>query len=155
MKRLCTLLLAALLCFSISGTTLAAEITDVPEDAAYSDAVRWTVEQGIISPGADGMPSVPEASALAGANDGTYYTHAVAWADHLGLLDDAFDPNAPVTRAGIATCLHLKSMPRMTEDTPLASAGQLVISRQPQSMEPSGGMVTFKVEASGGKAPYT
>jgi hypothetical protein len=43
----------------------------------------------------------------------------------------------------------------MTEDAPLAGAGQLIISQQPQSMEPSGGMVTFKVEASGGKAPYT
>ena len=104
------------------------------------------------------MPSTPVASDLANAYSGTYYADTLAWAEHMGILplsSDGFIPHAPAFRAAIANYLYLKSMPCMNEDTPLAAAGQLTISRQPQSMEPSGGMVTFKVEASGGQAPYT
>ena len=104
------------------------------------------------------MPSTPVASDLANAYSGTYYADTLAWVEHIGILplsSDGFIPHAPAFRAAIANYLYLKSMPCMNEDTPLAAAGQLTISRQPQSMEPSGGMVTFKVEASGGQAPYT
>ena len=153
---------------------------DVSPRHTYYNAILWAVETGITTgitantfdPNvpctnaqiltflwrAEGLPSTPVASVLACAYSGAYYADALAWAEYTGFLDvspEDFIPNAPASRAGIANYLYLKSMPRMTEDAPLAGAGQLIISQQPQSMEPSGGMVTFKVEASGGKAPYT
>ena len=107
---------------------------------------------------AEGMPAASTASELAAANDGAYYTDALAWADTTGILDSSaeeFDANMPASRVDIATFLYLKSMPRMTGDTPLAGMGQLTISQQPQSMATTGGMVSFTVQASGGQAPYT
>jgi len=241
MKQFRALLLVLLLSFSLLAVARAAELSDVPENAYYADAVRWAVEQDIItsyadgtfrpraictrgqmagilwraagspmptleknpfddiSPAmscyeavlwaaekgittgktaalfgpddpctcaqaltllwrADGMPAAPADSAFADANAGVYYTDDVSCADHRGLLSGVeiagFFPQAPVSRADIVGYLYMKSMPQMTEDIPLAGVGDLVISQQPVSMAPSGGMVSFTVQASGGMTPY-
>ncbi len=109
---------------------------------------------------AEGMPAAMAGSSLAAANVGNYYTDALAWADAGGVLyrsHDTFHSTAPVTWADIITYLYRNTFPWITEDTPLAGAasGSLFISQQPESAAANGGMVSFTVKASGGKAPYS
>ncbi len=241
MKRICSLFLAMVMCFSMLPVAHAANLSDVPENAAYADAVQWAVDQELMPCFADGTfrprstitraemvsilwreagqpvptikanpfqdvtplmdcysavlwayetgvtagrtattfdpnascshaevltflwhtegsPAALESSNLASANAETYYTHALAWADVGGVVEvsaDHFVANIPASRADIANYLYLMSMQQVTEEVPLAGVGQLVISQHPKSQEPSGGMVSFTVQASGGQAPYT
>lgn len=241
MKRIYSLFLAAALCFSLLTVAQSAELTDIPAEAAYADAVQWAVEQelltvdknGAFNPRAvctrgqilellwhqmgepipsldrnrfldvtpamscyngvlwayskditagysedtfgtddpcthaqlitflwraDGMPAVPNMGKLAVRYAGTYYADALKWAEYMGMLstdEDSFAPSAAVTCAELAQYLYMKSMPLLIEEEAMSAAGQLAITVQPQSAESVGGMVTFTLQASGGKAPYS
>ena len=108
----------------------AMDLTDVPADAYYAEAVRWALSEGITTGTGEGTFS-PDAActraqavtflarALDGKTEGaanfqdvlagSYYAEAVAWAVEGGITQgvggDRFDPNATCTRAQIATFL--------------------------------------------------
>lgn len=107
--------------------------TDVPEDAYYSDAVQWAVENGITTgftetsfgPNrsctraqmvtflwrAAGSPAPASTNhVFQDVPEGAYYADAVLWAAEQGITGgtsaETFSPNATVTRAQTVTFLY-------------------------------------------------
>jgi len=108
----------------------AMDLTDVPSDAYYAEAVRWALSQGITTGTADGRfsPNAPCTRAQAvtflfraskASADGTpafgdvaadaYYAEAVKWATDNGITNgttsSTFSPGSGCTRAQIVTFL--------------------------------------------------
>ena len=105
--------------------------TDVPADAWYADAVAWAVEQGITSGTSDtifspnascsraqmvtflwranGSPEIGGTNLFSDVSSDAYYYDAVLWAVEQGITggtgDGKFSPDAPCTRAQMATFL--------------------------------------------------
>ncbi len=109
----------------------AMDMTDVPADAYYTEAVRWALSEGITTGTGEGKFSPDEtctraqgvtflhralgktAAAAANFTDvpaDSYYAQAVAWAGEAGVTNgvsaDQFAPTAPCTRAQIVTFLY-------------------------------------------------
>ena len=109
----------------------AMDLTDVPGDAYYAEAVRWALSQGITTGTADGKfsPNAPctraqsvtflfraskasadGAPAFGDVAADAYYAEAVKWATDNGITTGVgggkFNPNGTCTRAQIATFLY-------------------------------------------------
>ena len=109
----------------------AMDLTDVPADAYYTEAVRWALSEGITTGTGEGKFSPDEtctraqgvtflhralgktAAAATNFTDvpaDSYYAQAVAWALEAGVTNgvsaDQFAPTAPCTRAQIVTFLY-------------------------------------------------
>lgn len=139
MKRVksfpCALLLGLLLGL-LPNTALAVDgrrpFTDVPDNAWYSEAVRYVYEKGMMD-GTDGGAFSPDAAmsrgmlatvlhrlegrpAVSGGTQfpdvpaGQWYTDAAAWAGETGIVegydDGNFGPNDPATREQMVTILY-------------------------------------------------
>ncbi|MDR3278825.1 MAG: S-layer homology domain-containing protein [Oscillospiraceae bacterium] len=106
--------------------------SDVPEDAAYAEAVAWAVESSIVTGYDDGtfkpgntvtrgqaavflhrLAGEPEVtgdgSAFSDVEAGAYYENAVAWASVTGIItgypNGTFKPAAPVSRQDLAVLI--------------------------------------------------
>lgn len=126
--------------------------TDVPANAWYAGAVAWAVEQGITSGTSDttfspnvsctraqmvtflwrasGTPEIGTTSPFSDVSADAYYYDAVLWAVEQGITggtgDGKFSPDAPCTRAQMATFLwRVNGSPKVTGTTPFSdvSAG--------------------------------
>ncbi len=126
--------------------------TDVPANAWYAGAVAWAVEQGITSGTSDttfspnvsctraqmvtflwrasGTPEIGTTSPFSDVSADAYYYDAVLWAVEQGITggtgDGKFSPDAPCTRAQMATFLwRANGSPKVTGTTPFSdvSAG--------------------------------
>ena len=128
MKRLVTLLLAAVMALSVIGVGCAAgdktRFEDVPADADYAQAVDWCAENGLMN-GVEGRrfdpdgsmtramlatvlyrqagePTVTGGPGFTDTQPGLWYSSAVAWAAEKGLLqgygDGMFGTEDPVSR---------------------------------------------------------
>ena len=126
--------------------------TDVPANSWYAGAVAWAVEQGIISGTSDttfspnvsctraqmvtflwrasGSPEIGTANPFSDVSSDAYYYDAVLWAVEQGITggtgDGKFSPDAPCTRAQMATFLwRANGSPEVTGTTPFSdvSAG--------------------------------
>ena len=112
-------------------TEQAIGFTDVPADAWYAGAVAWAVEQGITSGTGNGKfspdgsctraqmvtflwrvngsPGIGTANPFSDVSSDAYYYDAVLWAVEQGITggtgDGKFSPDAPCTRAQMATFL--------------------------------------------------
>lgn len=124
-------------------SALAAGFSDVPHGTYYEDAVDWAVENNItagtsgteFSPNetctraqavtflwrANGQPNATGSNSFADVADNTYYNEAVQWtaANNItsGTSPNAFEPDAPVTRAQVVTFLYRDA------GSPIASGG--------------------------------
>ena len=123
---------ASMLASLLPVSALAAGFSDVPQGAYYEDAVDWAVENNITA-GTSGMefspdetctraqavtflwransqPSAAESNPFADVAASSYYNEAVQWAvtNNItsGASPNAFDPDAPVTRAQVVTFLY-------------------------------------------------
>ena len=121
--------------------------TDVPADAWYADAVAWAVEQGITSGTSDtifspnascsraqmvtflwranGSPEIGGTNLFSDVSSDAYYCDAVLWAVEQGITggtgDGKFSPDAPCTRAQMATFLwRANGSPEVTGTTPFS-----------------------------------
>ena len=126
--------------------------TDVPANSWYAGAVAWAVEQGITSGTSDttfspnvsctraqmvtflwrasGTPEIGTTSPFSDVSADAYYCDAVLWAVEQGITggtgDGKFSPDAPCTRAQMATFLwRANGSPKVTGTTPFSdvSAG--------------------------------
>ena len=126
--------------------------TDVPANSWYAGAVAWAVEQGITSGTSDttfspnvsctraqmvtflwranGSPEIGTTSPFSDVSADAYYCDAVLWAVEQGITggtgDGKFSPDAPCTRAQMATFLwRANGSPKVTGTTPFSdvSAG--------------------------------
>ena len=126
--------------------------TDVPANSWYAGAVAWAVEQGITSGTSDttfspnvsctraqmvtflwrasGTPEIGTTSPFSDVSADAYYYDAVLWAVEQGITggtgDGKFSPDAPCTRAQMATFLwRANGSPKVTGTTPFSdvSAG--------------------------------
>ena len=126
--------------------------TDVPANSWYAGAVAWAVEQGITSGTSDttfspnvsctraqmvtflwrasGTPEIGTTSPFSDVSADAYYYDAVLWAIEQGITggtgDGKFSPDAPCTRAQMATFLwRANGSPEVTGTTPFSdvSAG--------------------------------
>ena len=126
--------------------------TDVPANSWYAGAVAWAVEQGITSGTSDttfspnvsctraqmvtflwrasGTPEIGTTSPFSDVSADAYYYDAVLWAIEQGITggtgDGKFSPDAPCTRAQMATFLwRANGSPDVTGTTPFSdvSAG--------------------------------
>ena len=133
-------------------TEQAIGFTDVPADAWYAGAVAWAVEQGITSGTGNGKfspdgsctraqmvtflwrvngsPGIGTANPFSDVSSDAYYYDAVLWAVEQGITggtgDGKFSPDAPCTRAQMATFLwRANGSPKVTGTTPFSdvSAG--------------------------------
>ena len=133
-------------------TEQAIGFTDVPADAWYAGAVAWAVEQGITSGTGNGKfspdgsctraqmvtflwrvngsPGIGTANPFSDVSSVAYYYDAVLWAVEQGITggtgDGKFSPDAPCTRAQMATFLwRANGSPEVTGTTPFSdvSAG--------------------------------
>ncbi|UQT48703.1 S-layer homology domain-containing protein [Flavonifractor plautii] len=126
-------------------TEQAIGFTDVPADAWYAGAVAWAVEQGITSGTGNGKfspdgsctraqmvtflwrvngsPGIGTANPFSDVSSDAYYYDAVLWAVEQGITggtgDGKFSPDAPCTRAQMATFLwRANGSPRLREQHP-------------------------------------
>ena len=104
----------------------AMDLTDVPSDAYYAEAVRWALSQGITTGTADGRfapdatctraqgmtflfraskASADGAPAFSDVAADAYYAEAVKWATDNGTTSSTFSPGSGCTRAQIVTFL--------------------------------------------------
>lgn len=123
---------ASMLASLLPVSALAAGFSDVPQGAYYEDAVDWAVENNItsgtsgteFSPDktctraqavtflwrANGQPDATGGNPFADVSASSYYNEAVQWAvtNNItsGASPNAFDPDAPVTRAQVVTFLY-------------------------------------------------
>ena len=133
-------------------TEQAIGFTDVPADAWYAGAVAWAVEQGITSGTGNGKfspdgsctraqmvtflwrvngsPGIGTANPFSDVSSDAFYYDAVLWAVEQGITggtgDGKFSPDAPCTRAQMATFLwRANGSPEVTGTTPFSdvSAG--------------------------------
>ena len=121
--------------------------TDVPANSWYAGAVAWAVEQGITSGTSDttfspnvsctraqmvtflwrasGTPEIGTTSPFSDVSADAYYYDAVLWAIEQGITggtgDGKFSPDAPCTRAQMATFLwRANGSPEVTGTTPFS-----------------------------------
>ena len=121
--------------------------TDVPANSWYAGAVAWAVEQGITSGTSDttfspnvsctraqmvtflwrasGSPEITGANPFTDVSSDAYYYDAVLWAVEQGITggtgDGKFSPDAPCTRAQMATFLwRANGSPEVTRTTPFS-----------------------------------
>ena len=112
------------------GVNYAMDLTDVPSDAYYAEAVRWALSQGITTGTADGRfapdatctraqgmtflfraskASADGAPAFSDVAADAYYAEAVKWATDNGITNgttsSTFSPGSGCTRAQIVTFL--------------------------------------------------
>lgn len=123
---------ASMLASLLPVSALAAGFSDVPQGAYYEDAVDWAVENNItagtsgmeFSPDktctraqavtflwrANGQPDATGGNPFADVSASSYYNEAVQWTvtNNItsGASPNAFDPDAPVTRAQVVTFLY-------------------------------------------------
>ena len=123
---------ASMLASLLLVSALAAGFTDVPQGTYYGDAVDWAVANGItsgtsgmeFSPDktctraqavtflwrANGQPDATGSNPFADVSASSYYNEAVQWAvtNNItsGTSPNAFEPDAPVTRAQVVTFLY-------------------------------------------------
>ncbi len=123
---------ASMLASLLPVSALAAGFTDVPQGTYYGDAVDWAVANGItsgtsgmeFSPDktctraqavtflwrANGQPDATGSNPFADVSASSYYNEAVQWAvtNNItsGTSPNAFEPDAPVTRAQVVTLLY-------------------------------------------------
>ena len=126
------ILSASMLASLLPVSALAAGFTDVPQGTYYGDAVDWAVANGItsgtsgmeFSPDktctraqavtflwrANGQPDATGSNPFADVSASSYYNEAVQWAvtNNItsGTSPNAFEPDAPVTRAQVVTFLY-------------------------------------------------
>lgn len=126
------ILSASMLASLLPVSALAAGFSDVPQGAYYEDAVDWAVENNItagtsgmeFSPDetctrtqavtflwrANGQPDATGSNPFADVSASSYYNEAVQWAvtNNItsGTSPNAFEPDAPVTRAQVVTFLY-------------------------------------------------
>lgn len=126
------ILSASMLASLLPVSALAAGFTDVPQGIYYEDPVDWAVENDItsgtsgteFSPDetctraqavtflwrANGQPDATGGNPFADVSASSYYNEAVQWAvtNNItsGASPNAFDPDAPVTRAQVVTFLY-------------------------------------------------
>lgn len=132
-NRIFSLVLSAsMLASLLPVSALAAGFTDVPQGTYYGDAVDWAVANGItsgtsgmeFSPDktctraqavtflwrANGQPDATGSNPFADVSASSYYNEAVQWAvtNNItsGTSPNAFEPDAPVTRAQVVTLLY-------------------------------------------------
>lgn len=136
---------ASMLASLLLVSALAAGFSDVPQGAYYEDAVDWAVENNItagtsgmeFSPDetctraqavtflwrANGQPDAAGNNPFADISASSYYNEAVQWAvtNNItsGTSPNAFEPDAPVTRAQVVTFLYHDA------DNPSASGNTL------------------------------
>lgn len=136
---------ASMLASLLPVSALAAGFSDVPQGAYYEDAVDWAVENNItagtsgmeFSPDetctraqavtflwrANGQPDAAGNNPFADVSASSYYNEAVQWAvtNNItsGTSPNAFEPDAPVTRAQVVTFLYHDA------DNPSASGNTL------------------------------
>ena len=136
---------ASMLASLLPVSALAAGFSDVPHGAYYQDAVDWAVANGItsgtsgmeFSPDktctraqavtflwrANGQPDATGSNPFADVSASSYYNEAVQWAvtNNItsGTSPNAFEPDAPVTRAQVVTFLYHDA------DNPSASGNTL------------------------------
>lgn len=128
-------------------TEQAMDFTDVPANSWYAGAVAWAVEQGITSGTSDttfspnvsctraqmvtflwrasGTPEIGTTSPFSDVSADAYYYDAVLWAVEQGITggtgDGKFSPDAPCTRAQMATFLwRANGSPVVTGTTPFS-----------------------------------
>ena len=121
--------------------------TDVPANSWYAGAVAWAVEQGITSGTSDttfspnvsctraqmvtflwrasGTPEIGGTNLFSDVSSDAYYCDAVLWAVEQGISggtgDGKFSPDAPCTRAQMATVLRrANGSPEVTRTTPFS-----------------------------------
>ena len=121
--------------------------TDVPANSWYAGAVAWAVEQGITSGTSDttfspnvsctraqmvtflwrasGTPEIGGTNLFSDVSSDAYYCDAVLWAVEQGISggtgDGKFSPDAPCTRAQMATFLwRANGSPEVTRTTPFS-----------------------------------
>ena len=132
-NRIFSLILSAsMLASLLPVSALAAGFSDVPHGTYYEDAVDWAVENDItagtsdteFSPNetctraqavtflwrANGQPDAAGNNPFADVSTSSYYNEAVQWAvaNNItsGTSPNAFEPDAPVTRAQVVTFLY-------------------------------------------------
>lgn len=130
-KRLISLLSAAALMLALSLPALAADYSDIPENAWYKDAAAYVSNQGIMTGTARdrfdpdstvtraqlaqilyAMENKPESKAgsFSDVPDGAWFADAVNWASAgrlvAGYGDGRFGPNDPVTREQLIAVLY-------------------------------------------------
>ena len=132
-NRIFSLVLSAsMLASLLPVSALAAGFTDVPQGIYYEDPVAWAVENDItsgtsgteFSPDetctraqavtflwrANGQPDAAGNNPFADVSTSSYYNEAVQWAvaNNItsGTSPNAFEPDAPVTRAQVVTFLY-------------------------------------------------
>ena len=132
-NRIFSLLVSAsMLASLLPVSALAAGFSDVPHGAYYQDAVDWAVENDITSGTSDtefspnetctraqavtflwranGQPDAAGNNPFADVSTSSYYNEAVQWAvaNNItsGTSPNAFEPDAPVTRAQVVTFLY-------------------------------------------------
>ncbi len=134
---------ASMLASLLPVSALAAGFSDVPQGAYYEDAVDWAVENNItagtsgmeFSPDktctraqavtflwrANGQPDATGGNPFADVSASSYYNEAVQWAvtNNItsGASPNAFDPDAPVTRAQVMTFLYRNADSPSTRDS--------------------------------------
>ncbi|MBQ9045233.1 MAG: S-layer homology domain-containing protein [Oscillospiraceae bacterium] len=117
--------------------------SDVPDDAWFSNAVAWAVQNGVTAGTSEttfspdmtctraqvvtflwrsaGSPAVSGGKSFADVAPGSYYETAVQWAVEqgvtVGVSDTRFDPDGGCTRAQVVTFLHRAAK------TPAAAGG--------------------------------
>ena len=130
-KRLISLLSAAALMLALSLPALAADYSDIPENAWYKDAAAYVSNQGIMTGTARdrfdpdstvtraqlaqilyAMENKPESKAgsFSDVPDGAWFADAVNWASAgrlvAGYGDGRFGPSDPVTREQLIAVLY-------------------------------------------------
>lgn len=134
LKRVCSLFLVLCVALGLYGTALAAGgggFTDVPDGAAYAEAVAYVRDQGLMvgtstttfSPDSTitrgqaaailyrtaGSPAVTGGIAFPDVADTAYYAPAAKWASYNGIItayfNGSFGPEAPVTCQQFITSL--------------------------------------------------
>lgn len=131
MKRVLSIILVLAMMLSLGVTVMAADFSDVPEGAWYTDAVSYVQENGLMSgvsatsfdPSgttsramlatvlyrAAGSPAVSGEDAFTDTQPGAWYADGVLWASQQGLIsgygNGLFGTNDPVNREQIAAIL--------------------------------------------------
>ena len=132
-NRIFSLLVSAsMLASLLPVSALAAGFSDIPHGTYYEDAVDWAVENDITSGTSDtefspnetctraqavtflwranGQPDAAGNNPFANVSTSSYYNEAVQWAvaNNItsGTSPNAFEPDAPVTRAQVVTFLY-------------------------------------------------
>ena len=128
LKRFGSLLLTLVLSLSLAVPAFAAEdgdrFSDVPEGAAYAEAVNWAAEQGYVNgyndgrfgvndnvaqPAGSGSPAASGTTRFSDVAAGAYYVDAASWAADNGLVngyqDGRFGVGDNVTRQQVIAIL--------------------------------------------------